>query len=89
MLYLAVFFSGIWFAICVVPPPHMQLTCPFLAEVGYSSTGLIVAIERPDERVPKFKIHVSNIGKQAAMRCRRMAYSSLVSSYYAMLFIES
>ncbi|CDI78902.1 protein phosphatase 2C, putative [Eimeria praecox] len=30
------------------------------------STGLIVAIERPDERIPKFKIHVSNVGDSRA-----------------------
>ncbi|CDJ63734.1 protein phosphatase 2C, putative [Eimeria necatrix] len=43
------------------------------------STGLIVAIERPDERVPKFKIHVSNIGDSRAFILHRNGNYTIMS----------
>lgn len=43
------------------------------------STGLVVAIERPDERIPKFKIHVSNIGDSRAFVLHRNGTYTIMS----------
>lgn len=43
------------------------------------STGLVVAIERPDEQIPKFKVHVSNIGDSRAFILHRNGTYTIMS----------